>query len=127
MLKLFPTTEPFAILSMDLLGLLTETKSGNVFLLIIVDRFSRLVQEVPLAGITAADVSSASFRDYVSVYAPPNTVLTDNGPEIASLFLLGVCSLMGMRNLYKTTYNAHTDGQVERFNKTLVDMFMQFI
>jgi len=39
LLKLFPATDPFASLSMDLLGPLTETKTGNVFLLSIVDRF----------------------------------------------------------------------------------------
>jgi len=44
MLNLLPATDPFASLSMDLLGPLTETKTGNVFLLIIVDRFSQLVR-----------------------------------------------------------------------------------
>ena len=70
MLKLFPATDPLASLSMDLLGPLTETKPGNVFLLIIVDRFSQLVRAVPLAGITATDVSSAFCRDWISVYGP---------------------------------------------------------
>jgi len=40
MLKLFPAMDPFASLSMDLLGPFTETKTGNFFVLIIVDRFS---------------------------------------------------------------------------------------
>jgi len=40
MFTLFPGTDPFASLSMDLLGPLTEAKTGNVFLLIMVDRFS---------------------------------------------------------------------------------------
>jgi len=43
MLKSFPETEPVARLFMDLLGPLTETKTGNVFLLIIFDRFPNLV------------------------------------------------------------------------------------
>ena len=58
------------------------------------------------------------------MYGPPDTVLTDNGPEFASLFFQGVCNLMGIRNLYTSTYHPQTNGQVERFNKTLVDMFM---
>jgi len=124
MLKLFPATDPFASLSMDLLGPPTETKTGNVFLLIIVDRFSKLVRAVPLAGITATDVSSAFCRDWISVYGPPDTVLTDNGSQFASLFFQGVCNLMGIRNLYTSTYHPQTNGQVERFKKTLVDMFM---
>jgi len=63
MLKLFPATDPVASLSMDLLGPLTGTKTGNFFLLIIVDRFSQLVRAVPLAGITATNVPSAFCRD----------------------------------------------------------------
>ena len=85
MLKFFPATDPVASLSMDLLGPLKETKAGNVFLLIIVDRFSKLVRAVPLAGITATDVSSAFCRDWISVYGPPDAVLTDNGPQFASV------------------------------------------
>jgi len=127
MLKLFPATDPFASLSMDLLRPLTETKTGNVFFLIIVDRFSKLVRAVPLAGITATDVSSAFCRDWTSVYGPPDTVLTDNGPQFASLFFQGVCNLMGIRSLYTSTYHPQTNGQVERCNKTLEDMFMHYI
>jgi len=127
MLKLFQATDPFASLSVDLLGPLTETKTGNVFLLISVDRVSQLIRAAPLAGITATDVSSPFFRDWISVYGPPDTVLTDNGPQFASLFFQGVCNLMGIRNLYTSTYYPQTNNQVERFNKTFVDMFMHYI
>jgi len=123
MLKLFPATDPFESLSMDLLCPLTETKTGNVFLLIIVDRCSKLIRDVPLAGITATDVSSAFCRAWISVYEPPDTVLKDNGPQFASLFFQGVCNLMGIRNLYTSTYHPQTDGAIERFNETLLDMF----
>jgi len=71
MLKLFSRKDPFASLSMDLLGRLTETKTGNVFLWIIVDGFSKLVRAVPLAVITAPDVSSAFCRDRNSMYGAP--------------------------------------------------------
>jgi len=63
MLTLFQGTAPFAIQSMDLFRLLKEIKTGNVFLLMIVERLSKLVRDVPMAGITATEVSSAFFRD----------------------------------------------------------------
>jgi len=34
---------------------------------------------------------------------------------------------MGIRNLYTTTYHPQTNGQVERFDKTLVNMFLHKI
>ena len=82
---------------------------------------------VPLAGITATDVSSAFCRDCISVYGPPDTVRTDNGHQFASLFFQGVWNLMGIQNLYMTTYHPQTNGHVESFNETLVDMFMHCI
>jgi len=39
MLKMFSATDPFSSLSIDLLGPLTKTKTGNFFLLIFFDRF----------------------------------------------------------------------------------------
>jgi len=34
---------------------------------------------------------------------------------------------MGIRNLYTSTYHPQTNGHVESFNKTLVDMLMHYI
>ncbi|MBR7801843.1 transposase, partial [Undibacterium sp. FT137W] len=58
---------------------------------------------------------------------PPDSVLTDNGPQFASLFFQGVCDLMGIKNLFTTTYHPQTNGQVERFNRTLVDMLRHYV
>jgi len=127
MLKLFSRTEPFASLSTDLLGRLTETKTGNGSLWIIVDGCSKLARAVPLAGITPTDASSAFCRDRSFMYGAPETVLTENEPQFASVFFQGVCNLMGIRNLYTTTYHQKTNVQIERFNRTLVETFMQYI
>jgi len=61
------------------------------------------------------------------VYGAPVTVLTGNGPHIASLFFQGVCDLMGIRNLYTTLYHTQTTGQVLSFDNTLVDMLIHDI
>jgi len=127
LLKLLPEMDPFASLSMDVLGPLKKTNTGNVFLLIMVHLLSKLVRAVSLAGITATDASSQFCRDWNSVYGPPDTVLVGNGPHLASLFFQGVWSLMGIRNLYMTTYHTQTNGQVQRFSNTIVNMFMHYI
>jgi len=91
-LILFPVTGSFASMSMDLLGPLTETRTGNVFRLNIFDRFSKLVRAVPVSGITATDVSLAFCRDCISVYRPPDTVMKDIVPQFTSLIFRGVCT-----------------------------------
>ena len=76
----FPPTEPLTDLCMNLLGPLPRTEVGNQYLLVIVDRFSKLTRAVPLQR-TDADTVSAAFLDFwVAAYGPPDTVLTDDGP-----------------------------------------------
>jgi len=48
----------------------------------------------------------------VASYGPPDTLMTDNGPQLASTLFQGVCRLMGITNLYSTTYHHQTQGQV---------------
>jgi len=63
----------------------------------------------------------AAFLDHwVAAYGPPATVLSDNGPQFRSTYFQGVCSLLGISNLYSTTYHPQTNGQVERYNRTIV-------
>jgi len=124
MLKLFPATEHFESLSVDLLGPLTETVTGSVFLLINGDRFSKLERAVPMSCVPATAVLSAFSRDWSFLHWPWGTDLEDNGPQFACLFSKGVSCLMCIRNLYTTTYHPQTYGKVERFHQTLVHWLM---
>lgn len=54
---LFPAKEPLADISMDILGELVKTPRGNRYLLVIVDRYSKIVRTVPLKSISALSVS----------------------------------------------------------------------
>ena len=47
-LRLFPATEPLEFVYLDILGSFLETKKRNRFLLVIADRFTKLVRTVPL-------------------------------------------------------------------------------
>lgn len=126
-MKSFPATEPLTDLSIDLLGPLPRTKVGNEFLLVIVDRFSKLTRAIPL-GDTGAESVTAAFLDYwVAAYGPPGTILSDNGPQFRSKFFQGVCSFLGVKNLYTTTYHPQTNGQVERYNRTILGQLRTYV
>ena len=63
----------------------------------ITDRFSKLVRVVPLANCRAVDIAKAFTRDWVFVYKPPVKILTDNGPQFATKFLLEVHRILGIQ------------------------------
>ena len=47
-------------------------------------------------------------------------MLSDNGPQFRSTFFQGVYSFFGIFNRYSTSYHPQTNGQVERYNRTIV-------
>jgi len=57
-LTLFPATMPFQDISVDLCGLLARTAAGHRFILVITDRFTKLVRALPMDGTTAVDCAS---------------------------------------------------------------------
>ncbi|GAB0491039.1 hypothetical protein MMPV_005598 [Pyropia vietnamensis] len=55
-MRLFPATEPFAAVAVDLLGPLPRTPEGYEYLLVMCDRFTKLTRVSPLKDTTALDV-----------------------------------------------------------------------
>lgn len=126
-LKLFPATEPFTEVCLDLLGPLPETSNGNVYLLVIVDRFTKLTRVVPFAREDADTVVSAFLDTWVASYGPPDTLLTDNGPQLASTHFRGGCGMLGIKHVTSTTDHPQTQGQVERYDRTIVTQLRTYV
>ena len=112
---------------MDLLGPLPKTAHGNQHVLVITDRFSKLTRSIPLRTTTASVVANAFLDNWVYVYGVPRYVLTDNGPQFAAKFFDAVCALLGVRRYLTTAYHPQSNGQTERFNRTLVQRLRHYV
>ncbi len=126
-LKLFPAAAPLEFVCMDLLGPLPRTARHNRFLLVLTDRFSKLTRTVPLTNTSTPTVAKAFCEHWVFAYGAPVYLLTDNGSQFASKFFLDVCSILGVKQLFTTTYHPQTNGQAERFNRTLLQALRNYI
>ena len=125
-LRLFPAKGPLEETSIDILGELIRTPRGNKYLVVITDRFSKLVRTVPLKRIRASDIADAFVQHWVLVYGPPISVLADNGGQFISKFFQSVCSRLGIKNIFTTTYHPQTNGQAERFNRTILSAIRHY-
>ena len=126
-LKLFPAKAPLESVAMDILGQLIRTARGNRFLLVIVDRFSKLVRTVPLKRITAYSIAHAFVHYWIFVYGIPLELITDNGGQFTSRFFSDICRILGTRLRFTTTYHPQTNGQTERFNRTILAALRHYI
>ena len=89
-MHLFPAKAPLEFVSIDLLGERITTSQGNRFLLVITDRFPKLVRTVPLKRITAAVIAHEFVRHWVLVYGPPALLLSDTGGQFTACFFKDV-------------------------------------
>jgi len=126
-MKLFPALEPFSGLAMDLLGPFTTSRGGQEHVLVICDRFTKLTRAIPLQDGTALTVSSALIDTWVAAYGIPDSVLTDDGPQFASVYYQGILGLLGIASNYTSPYHPQTNGQAERYNRTLVRQLRCYI
>jgi len=126
-MKLFPALEPFLGLAMDLLGPLTTSRGGHKHVPVICDRFYKLTRAIPLRDATALTVSSEFIDTWVAAYGIPDSVLTDNGPQFASVYYQGILGLLGIASNYTSPYHPQTNGQVERYKRTLVRQLRCYI
>lgn len=73
------------------------------------------------------DVASAFLDHLVASYGIPDSTLTDNGPQFASVLFQGELSLLGIVANFATFYHPQTNGQVERFNHTIIRQLRHYV
>ena len=78
-LKLFPANAPLESSYIYILGELSKTPRGYLYLLFIPDRFTKLVRTVPLKGISASAVVQAFVTHWLFTYGPPVDLISYNG------------------------------------------------
>ena len=115
--------ERFLSLHLDLVGPLPESE-GKIYLLTIIDRFSRWLEAVPLTTATAADCATALLRYWVSRFGVPLDITTDQGPQFTSLLWSELMSLLGIKALRTTSYHPQSNGMVERVHRVLKERLM---
>ena len=126
-LKTFPPSGPLEYIAIDILGELPRTPRGHRYLLVMTDRYSKLTRTVPLRKITAETVAQAFITHWVFVYGAPVKLLSDNGSQFTSRFFLAVCKILSIESVFTTAYHPQTNGQVERFNRTLVSTLRHYL
>lgn len=63
----------------------------------------------------------------VFVNGPPDSLLSDNENQFVSKFFQNVCRILGIKNLFTTTYHPQLNGQVERFNRTILAALRHYV
>ena len=113
---------PMDRVALDIVGELPETSSGNKFILVLSDYFTKWVEAYALPDQTALTVADVVVREFFSRYGVCRTLHSDQGTNFQSELFQEMCKLLGVKKTRTVPYNPKGDGLVERFNRTLLQM-----
>ena len=111
--------EPFERVSVDITGPHPRSAKGHVFMLTVMDHFSKWAEAIPLRNHTAPTVARTLMTHVFSRFGMPLQLLTDRGPEFEGELFTELCKWMEIDKIRTTAYRAATNGMVERFHRTL--------
>ena len=74
----------------------------------------------PLANITDVDVKKFVWKNIVTRFGVPHTLISDNGLQFDSKSFRRYCCDLGIKNRYSTQAYPQGNGQAEAINKVIV-------
>lgn len=79
--SVFPATAPLKTIAIDILNTLLTTRSGNQWIVVMTNRFSKLAREITTTKTTATTVATIFLEHWVSNFGLPVKNPTGNGPH----------------------------------------------
>ena len=110
---------PFQHISIDFVGPLPLTPSGNEHCLVMVDMFTKWAEVVPTPDQTAESAVRAIVDRWIASYGVPERLHSDQGAAFESGYFAEFCRQYGITRSRSSPYHAAGNGGVERFNRTL--------
>ena len=116
-------TKPWESIGMDFVGPFPESKGYN-YLWVIICRMTSMVHLVPVhTRITAAELSWKYLREVVRLHGLPASIVSDRDSKFTSKWWRSLHKIMGAKLLMSTSFHPQTDGQTERANKNIGQIF----
>ena len=120
-------SRPWQHISMDFKSFPTS-KRGYDAILVIVDRLGKRPISVPCHKTTTARDLAMLFVTHIwRYYGPPDTIVSDRGPQFISSFWKEFCSILGIKLKLSTAEQPQTDGQTEIVNQYIDQRLRPFV
>ena len=114
--------EPNERIAMDVCGPLIKTPDGNEYVLAITDYFTKFTEALPMKDQKAEAIATILVEKWIHKYGQPMELHTDQGKNFESNLLKEVLQIYEIDKTRTTAFHPQSDGQVERYNKTIMTL-----
>uniref|UniRef100_A0A3P9LFN0 Integrase catalytic domain-containing protein n=1 Tax=Oryzias latipes TaxID=8090 RepID=A0A3P9LFN0_ORYLA len=126
LLQTTPVEDPWEKLGVDLMGPFPRSKKGNLFLLVIIDYFSKWVEMFPLKDSKAHRIT-AVFRDEIFTrFGVPRVIVSDRGAQFTGYEMAHLCKTWGVTQTFTTSFHPQSN-LTERSNRTIKTMIASYV
>ena len=120
---------PGVAVSVDYFGPLPVTPRGNIYILLLTDRFSRWADMFPVTAdeFIAEGTANILVKQYIPLWGCPGAMFSDNGLQFCSKLSQAVYQLLGAHKLATSSYHPNCIEGVERVNHTMAQMLVMVV
>ena len=126
-MQLVETGRPMERIATDILGELPETINGNRYILVVSDYYTKWTESYPMLNMEARTVAKIIVEEFIARFGVPYSIHSDQGRQFESLLFQEICNLLQIEKTHTTPYHPQSDGMVERFNRTLLNMLSAYV
>ncbi|KAL5515867.1 hypothetical protein EMCRGX_G001108 [Ephydatia muelleri] len=122
-----PVHSPWHHVGIDFVGPISpKTTSGNSYILILCDYFTKWVEAVALPTKEASGIASSLFKIFMKMGLPA-VITTDQGSEFKNQLNDEMMKILNIKHHLITAYHPQSNGLVERFNQSVQNMLRKYI
>ena len=112
---------PFAQQGLDIVSPFPKAARNKRYLLVDTDYFTKWVEAELLANIRNMDAKRFVWKNIVTQFGIPRTLISDNSLQFDSKDFRRYCYDLGILNRYSTPAYPQENGQAEAINKVIVN------
>jgi hypothetical protein len=105
---------------------LGRSNRGYNYLLTMIDLFSKYGCAIPLKKKDTENIVEG-FKEALEIMGNPSVLQTDRGSEFISAEIKEELTKRGIKQIFSKPYQPTSQGQIERFNKTLKSWLLQLL
>ena len=125
-MKTYVSGTPNERVQIDILGPFVESYQSNKYIIVLTDCFTKWASAYAVPRATAIEVADA-ILDWTSQFGVMKILHSDQGRQMESAIVKEVCQRFGIHKTRTTSYYPASDGQMERMNRTLIDMLSKYV
>lgn len=117
---------PMEEVAIDLMGPFPESESGNKYVLVVVDSFSKWMEAYPVSNIEARTVAEKLVLEFFSRFGVPYRIKSDRGKQFDCELFQHMCQLLDVEHRMSTPFHPQGNSRVERMVKVVGNLISTF-